>query len=84
MSSAEVAQEESNLNKDNWEHRSIGMICLCCMFYTPKGGTILGRCRKHAPTMSGYPAVYNSDWCGDHKMNESFAGINQPISQENN
>lgn len=30
----------------------------------------LGRCRKHAPTMSGYPAVFINDWCGDHKIDE--------------
>ena len=31
---------------------------------------ILGRCRRHCPTMSGYPAVYATDWCGDHKLDE--------------
>jgi hypothetical protein len=31
----------------------------------------LGRCRRHAPTMSGYPAVFVSDWCGDHKLDEN-------------
>ena len=29
-----------------------------------------GRCRKHAPTMNGYPAVFGNDWCGDHKLDE--------------
>jgi len=33
----------------------------------------LGRCRRHAPTMSGHPAVYQSDWCGDHKLDENKA-----------
>jgi hypothetical protein len=28
----------------------------------------VGRCRRHSPTMSGYPAIYRDDWCGDHKM----------------
>jgi len=32
---------------------------------------ILGRCRRHAPTMNGYPAVFNTDWCGDHKLDEN-------------
>lgn len=32
----------------------------------------LGRCRRHAPTMSGYPAVFVNDWCGDHKLNEEW------------
>ena len=31
----------------------------------------LGRCRKHAPTMGGYPAVFARDWCGDHKLDEN-------------
>jgi hypothetical protein len=40
---------------------------------TPKTISVpskLGRCRRHAPTMNGYPAVFVSDWCGDHKLNE--------------
>ena len=32
----------------------------------------LGRCRRHAPTMSGFPAVFVNDWCGDHKINETY------------
>ena len=35
--------------------------------------TNLGRCRRHAPTMSGYPAVFATDWCGDHKLDEKKA-----------
>jgi hypothetical protein len=31
----------------------------------------IGRCRKHAPTMMGYPVVFTNDWCGDHKLNEN-------------
>lgn len=31
----------------------------------------IGRCRRHAPTMSGYPVVYENDWCGDHKLDET-------------
>ena len=30
----------------------------------------VGRCRRHAPTMNGYPVVYITDWCGDHKIDE--------------
>ena len=30
----------------------------------------IGRCRRHAPTMNGYPVVFVNDWCGDHKLNE--------------
>lgn len=31
----------------------------------------LGRCRRHAPTMNGYPVVFELDWCGDHKLDEN-------------
>ena len=60
--------------KDNWKHRSAGMKCCTCMWFVPKTDeTIMkaiGRCRKHAPTMDGFPAVYTTDWCGDHKIDE--------------
>lgn len=32
--------------------------------------SILGRCRKHAPTLNGWPTVFSTDWCGDHKIDE--------------
>lgn len=32
---------------------------------------VFGRCRRHAPTMAGYPAVFGDDWCGDHKLDEA-------------
>jgi len=46
------------------------------MWYLPKvstyeGAAKVGRCRRHAPTMSGYPAVFPADWCGDHKLDET-------------
>jgi hypothetical protein len=31
----------------------------------------IGRCRRHAPTMNGYPVVFQEDWCGDHKLDET-------------
>lgn len=58
---------------DPWANRSSGMKCRTCMWFVIKTGFVpatLGRCRRHAPTMSGYPAVYESDWCGDHKVDE--------------
>ena len=30
----------------------------------------VGRCRRHAPTMNGFPVVFTKDWCGDHKIDE--------------
>jgi hypothetical protein len=31
----------------------------------------MGRCRRHAPTMGGYPVVFVNDWCGDHRLDEN-------------
>lgn len=71
-----------SLSEDNWKHRSAGMKCGSCMWFVPKAplesqatkpldsrGEI-GRCRRHAPTMNGFPVVFTGDWCGDHKLNE--------------
>ena len=64
---------------DNWKHRSKRMKCSTCMWFAEKvkdGGQSIeakpfGRCRRHAPTMNGFPAVFGDDWCGDHKLNEN-------------
>ena len=65
---------------DPWKHRSAGMQCTTCIWFVPKfsnapvqpeGHKIVGRCRRHAPTMNGYPVVYMSDWCGDHRIDEN-------------
>jgi len=58
---------------DPWAHRSDGMKCHTCMWFVEKTGGIVGtktkgRCRRHAPTMNGYPVVFTDDWCGDHKL----------------
>lgn len=55
---------------DNWQHRSANMKCGTCMWWMPKGRSTLGRCRRHAPTSSGFPATFDSDFCGDHKLDE--------------
>ena len=31
----------------------------------------LGRCRRHAPSANGFVPVFDTDWCGDHRMDES-------------
>lgn len=54
--------------RDPWKHRATGMCCETCMWFCNM------RCRRHAPTMSGYPAVFPSDWCGDHKMDKAAMG----------
>ena len=66
--------------KDPWIHRSRGMRCKTCIWYVTKlsdqlQNSEVGRCRRHAPTMNGYPVVFNSDWCGDHRLDESKIGV---------
>ena len=65
-------------SRDPWIHRSVGMRCRTCMFFVEKQAASLpklthafGRCRRRAPTMNGYPAVFDHDWCGDHKLDEN-------------
>lgn len=65
------------MSGDPWKHRSSGMLCRTCMFFVEKvrsedyDGSVVGRCRRHAPTMNGYPVVFDNDWCGDHKLDET-------------
>lgn len=68
--------KEAITKPDPWKHRVEGMRCKTCMWFAAKeprieGPTNLGRCRRHAPTISGYPAVFVNDWCGDHKLDEN-------------
>lgn len=66
------------MSEDPWKHRSAGMTCRTCMWYAAKLNCSakapsvkpIGRCRRHSPTMNGYPVVFPTDWCGDHKLNE--------------
>lgn len=69
-----------SLDVDSWKHRSQGMRCASCMWYVEKETapdnpvrSNVGRCRRHAPTMNGYPVVFASDWCGDHRLDENKA-----------
>lgn len=71
---------DMGLASDPWAHRSSGMKCSTCMWYVRKDPppmkigmepVNIGRCRRHAPTMNGYPVVYHHDWCGDHKLDEN-------------
>jgi hypothetical protein len=66
---------------DPWLHRSDKMRCKTCMWFILKNkgftlpekvnGAAIGRCRRHAPTMNGYPVVFEDDWCGDNKLDEN-------------
>jgi len=72
---------KDGLAEDPWIHRSSGMRCKTCCWFVPKrpnedgpthpGQYNVGRCRRHAPTMNGYPVVFVNDWCGDHKLDEN-------------
>ena len=66
------------MTNDPWKHRSANIGCVTCMWYVEKAKVEgsentapIGRCRRHAPVMSGYPVVFETDWCGDHKLNEN-------------
>lgn len=73
---------------DPWIHRSAKMRCRTCMYCVPKQQAIpgiepiLGRCRRHAPTMSGFPVVFlDLDFCGDHKLDEgSLTLVGEPAA----
>lgn len=71
------------MNGDPWKHRSEGMKCSTCMWFVLKGLS-LGRCRRHAPTMNGYPVVYPTDWCGDHKVGENKQDMTPAATALNN
>lgn len=70
------AKEPFAINDDLWKHRSSKMRCRTCMWFVRKNSGLaeavkdIGRCRKNAPTMSGYPVVFVDDWCGNHKIDE--------------
>ncbi len=62
--------------RDPWIHRSSSMKCMTCMYFVekvPEGSdrSNIGRCRRHAPTMKGFPVVFRTDWCGEHKLDET-------------
>lgn len=52
--------------KDNWDKATNNLQrCETCMYYVGY------RCRRHAPKgQEGWPAVFPTDWCGDHKMSK--------------
>jgi len=59
---------------DRWD-RKTNFCCNGCMFCVPKkvdntkGSESIGRCRRNAPTMKGYPVIsLFMDWCGEHKL----------------
>lgn len=70
--------EQQKVPVDPWMYRSAGMRCSTCIWFVPKvseriQACSVGRCRRHAPTMGGYPVVFSIDWCGDHRLDENKA-----------
>lgn len=65
-----MAAGQVRKTEDPWDHNKLR--CGSCMWFKPKTrGHVLGRCRRRAPTLSGFPVVSSiSDWCGDHKIVE--------------
>ena len=80
MATEPIMQAVTN---DPWAHRSARMSCRTCMWFVKKAVANIqqyapsveevGRCRRHSPTMNGYPVVFTNDWCGDHKLDENKA-----------
>lgn len=70
--------------EDNWSDRSTFHCGTCMWYVskqvaretglrdmpTVTAESIIGRCRRHAPSAGGHgwPVVYLTDWCGDHKI----------------
>ena len=76
----EAEMRQATMEMDPWKHRSAGMRCITCMYYVAKSKVDMplpnvpfkvGRCRRHAPTMKGFPVVFETDWCGEHKLDEN-------------
>jgi len=77
LEGSSTATADNNAVADNWKHRSAKMSCRTCMWFVskapadPMAETSIGRCRKHAPTLNGWPTMFESDFCGDHKLDEN-------------
>ncbi len=70
------ARQEIETARDPWHSRQEKMRCRTCRFYVQKASAQqasgeLGRCRRNAPTMQGFPVVFPLDWCGEHKLDEN-------------
>lgn len=71
--------ETVDTRKDPWKYRNSGMVCQSCCWFKEKtpednqkvGHRVIGRCRRHAPNINGFPVVFSSDWCGDHRLDEN-------------
>jgi len=57
----------TEIPKNRWWNSKEWKRCGTCGHFGEKS-TAAGRCRRHAPTLNGYPVVFSTDpGCGDHK-----------------
>lgn len=56
-------------NKPMWENREEDAYCKNCVWFMSKMNG-LGRCRRHAPTIIGFPQVFENDICGDIRLDD--------------
>ncbi len=65
----------TNIIDDPWKDRKEHMRCKTCVFFVLKTSSSsekdIGRCRRNAPTMNGFPVVFENDWCGNHRLDEN-------------
>lgn len=65
------------MQNDPWKHCSEEILCATCIWYIRKekkemdGKSTVGRCRRHSPGINGYPVVFETDWCGDHRLSKN-------------
>lgn len=72
-------EAKTSFPDDPWRGRSTGMRCNTCVWFVCKetgirkddGRGSVGRCRRNAPTINGFPVVFTTDWCGNHRLDEN-------------
>jgi len=68
--------------RDPWKNRNRMIKCNTCIYFVikdsinkgeeyPREYGYIGRCRRHAPSIIGFPVVFELDWCGDHRLDEN-------------
>jgi len=64
---AAEASKKADWTRDNWDKVAHpNQQCSTCHSY------INFRCRRHSPNgQEGWPAVFPTDWCQDHKMSKT-------------
>ncbi len=61
--------DPAKFNPEDLKDLKPGKVILCKDPPVPiKYDCKIGRCRRHAPTLGGWPVLFVTDWCGDHKL----------------